>query len=223
MPQSTHAAMQPSAGIMGAVATGRYSVAVPKQWWYPACMSNELRRTPLSIRFMDTPLAVFRGPGGIPTVVIDRCPHRNFPLSRGRITADGSLECGYHGWRFDQTGSCVAIPGLATGAAAEATTRRVGVHATTERDGVVWFWGEADSEPSGAPFRLPVLPAGGSGTAVLRCDLDSTLHAALENSLDVPHTAFLHRGLFRGGEQHTVTAQRRPLPDGVEVQYIGEP
>src|SRR5206468_8079338 len=119
--------------------------------------------------------------------------------------------CGYHGWRFDTAGACVAVPGLATGSAASAGPRRVTSHATVERDGIVWFWGEPEAEPSRQPFGLPAFPDRGSGTAVLRRDLQSTLHAALENSLDVPHTAFLHGGLFRGGDRHTVTAVRRPL------------
>jgi phenylpropionate dioxygenase-like ring-hydroxylating dioxygenase large terminal subunit len=172
---------------------------------------------------MDEPLVVFRGAGGAPAVFADRCPHRNYPLSRGRVTSEGTIECGYHGWRFDGCGSCVAIPGLPEGMATGAVARNVSTHTTVERDGIVWFWGTADEEPTRLPFALPTVPATGSGTAVLRCDLDATLHAALENSLDVPHTAFLHGGLFRGGARHTVTARRRALPDGVEVEYVGEP
>jgi phenylpropionate dioxygenase-like ring-hydroxylating dioxygenase large terminal subunit len=172
---------------------------------------------------MDTPLVAFRGAGGQAAVFVDRCPHRNFPLSHGRVTAEGTLACGYHGWCFDASGACVTIPGLVSDNVATARTRSVDAHATMERDGIVWFWGEPGREPTRDPFRLPILPPRRSGTVVLRCDVESTLHAALENSLDVPHTAFLHGGLFRGGKQHSVTAVRRAVPDGVEVQYIGEP
>ena len=70
-----------------------------------------------------------------------------------------------------------------------------------EQDGFVWAWGEPDAEPTRAPFALPVVDGPGAGETVFRCDLDSTLRAALENALDVPHTAFLHRGLFRGGDR----------------------
>jgi len=63
----------------------------------------------------------------------------------------------------------------------------------------------------------------GASETVFRCDLDATLRASLENALDVPHTAFLHRGLFRGGAPRTITAIRRPIDGGVEVQYLGEP
>src|SRR5262249_897044 len=58
---------------------------------------------------------------------------------------------------------------------------------------------------------------------VLRYDIDATMHAAIENTLDVPHTAFLHRGLLRGAKPNEIRAVRRPIPNGVEVQYYGEP
>jgi 3-phenylpropionate/trans-cinnamate dioxygenase ferredoxin component len=31
----------------------------------------------------------------------DRCTHALFPLSRGELHADGTIECGWHGARFD--------------------------------------------------------------------------------------------------------------------------
>jgi hypothetical protein len=39
----------------------------------------------------------------------------------------------------------------------------------------------------------------------------------------VPHTAFLHRGLFRGGKRNEISATVRRSSDRVEVQYDGEP
>ncbi len=198
---------------------GRYSIALPRRSWYPACTTKDLgRRRPLAIELMGAPLVVFRDGHGEPGVLVDRCPHRNAPLSGGRVH-QGSLECGYHGWRFDGTGRCVAIPGID---GAVEGRRGVGTHAAVERDGIVWFWSEPDEAPTGEPFRLPDL---GSGTreVVLRYDIDATMHAAIENTLDVPHTAFLHRGLLRGATPKEIHAVRRPIPGGVEVQYHGEP
>jgi phenylpropionate dioxygenase-like ring-hydroxylating dioxygenase large terminal subunit len=182
-------------------------------------MSRELgSKRPLAIEFMGRPLVVFRDGGGQPGVLIDRCPHRNAPLSMGRVHA-GALECGYHGWRFDGHGACVAIPGL-DGPVAD--RRGVGAHAACERDGVVWFWSEPDEEPVGEPFRLPDLGAK-SRQVVLTYDIGATMQATIENTLDVPHTAFLHRGLLRGAAPNRITAKRRQIPGGVEVQYFGEP
>jgi phenylpropionate dioxygenase-like ring-hydroxylating dioxygenase large terminal subunit len=161
---------------------------------------------------------VFRGAGGRPGVLEDRCPHRNAPLSAGRVH-DGELECAYHGWRFDGCGGCVAVPGLDLGGG---DSRAVPSHATVERDGVVWFWPTAGEEPEGEPFPLPELGAG-TREVVLRHDIGAPMAAVIENTLDVPHTAFLHRGLLRGAEPNQITAERRAIPRGVEVQYFGEP
>ncbi|MGB8388676.1 Rieske 2Fe-2S domain-containing protein, partial [Mycobacterium sp.] len=56
---------------------------------------------------------VYRDLGGAVRAVEDRCPHRRLPLSMGRLTEDGSIQCPYHGWSFDGvTGRCTAIPNL---------------------------------------------------------------------------------------------------------------
>ncbi len=215
----------PEAEAVSADGGGRYSVAFPKRWWYPACPSRDLRGKPLAITLMDAPVVLYRDASGAARALVDRCPHRNVPLSAGRVHPTGTLECGYHGWRFDGGGTCVAVPGLLGEDAAASRTRNVDAYATSERDGFVWIWGERGSEPSGVPFGLPHFDAAPSkiGEVVFSYDLDCTMHAALENALDVPHTAFLHGGIFRGGEQHDITAVRRDLPGGVEVEYLGEP
>jgi phenylpropionate dioxygenase-like ring-hydroxylating dioxygenase large terminal subunit len=174
---------------------------------------------------MDTPVVLFRDGDGKARALVDRCPHRNAPLSLGRVNADGNLECGYHGWRFDGAGECAAVPGLLTGEA-NASARTAEHFATHESDGFVWIWGEANADPGGQrPFELPALEPN-MVEVVFDYDLDCTMHAAIENALDVPHTAFLHRGIFRGGSKaptKPITAERHDLEGGVEVQYLGEP
>jgi phenylpropionate dioxygenase-like ring-hydroxylating dioxygenase large terminal subunit len=103
--------------------------------------------------------------------------------------------------------------------------RRVCVPAFAAREsqGFVWVWGRADAEPSGEPFQVPWLDDPRYVAIHRRFDFESTLHAALENALDVPHTAFLHGGRFRGGEPSEIEAVRRRLPGGgLEVEFLGE-
>ncbi len=200
----------------------RFSVAFPKRWWYPACRSHDLGRHPRRIELMGTPLAVFRDRSGRARALLDRCPHRNYPLSLGRVTDEGALECGYHGWRFDGCGECVGVPGL-TGSEPAAANRAVPTRPAREQDGFVWVWGDPDAEVDREPLALPRFDGPRTGETVFARDLDCTLHSALENALDVPHTAFLHGGVFRGGEPREITALRRPLAEGIEVQYLGEP
>ena len=159
---------------------------------------------------METPIVLFRDRRGAPHALVDRCPHRNAPLSLGSVV-DGTLQCGYHGWRFDGSGTCAAVPGL--DATPDAPNRSATSHAVTEADGFVWIWGEPGASPSGRPFAFPSLAETDDhrrvGRTVFQCDLESTMHAALENALDVPHTAYLHGGIFRGKKAAT-RDHRRP-------------
>jgi phenylpropionate dioxygenase-like ring-hydroxylating dioxygenase large terminal subunit len=201
---------------------GHLSVARLAAWWYVACRSRDLGGKPLARTVLGTPLVVFRDGAGRPGALLDRCPHRNVPLSLGRLASSGALECAYHGWQFDVGGSCRLVPGLQ--ADDDGRGRRVPAFAAREHDGFVWVWGEADVEPPHPPPALPHVGTPGYATIVRVLDFPGTLHATVENALDVPHTAFLHRGLFRGtGERHEIRAVVRRGADRVEAEYIGEP
>ena len=95
--------------------------------------------------------------------------------------------------------------------------------ATVEQDGFVWVYSTPDATPIRGPYRFPVVD--GRYTTIRRdLTLPGPLRHALENALDVPHTAFLHGGLFRQATARNeiqVTIRRRP--DGVEAEYVGEP
>jgi len=175
----------------------------------------------LRVELLGTPYVLFRGANGEPAALLDRCPHRNAPLSLGRLVEGGRLECRYHGWQFEGGGRCALIPGLTGGS--EERERRAPAAATREAHGFVWVWPELDEEPTSDLFTLPPL-ARGYARVVRRVEASGSLHATLENALDVPHTAFLHRGLFRGaGKKNEIRATLRRSADRVEVEYAGEP
>lgn len=50
----------------------------------------------------DHRICVVMRPGGEFVAMLDRCPHRDIPLSRG-LVKDGMLTCPGHFWRFDLT------------------------------------------------------------------------------------------------------------------------
>jgi phenylpropionate dioxygenase-like ring-hydroxylating dioxygenase large terminal subunit len=212
---------EPPAKLAPPPTKGHLSVARLARAWYVACVSRDLGRAPLKLELLGVPLVLFRGEDGKPGCLLDRCPHRNVPLSLGRVVAGGRLECRYHGWQFETTGRCALVPGLAGGS--EARERCAPACAVRERDGFVWVWPELDDAPTSEPYALPPLERG--YTRVKHAvEARATLHATLENALDVPHTAFLHRGLFRGrGKRNEIRATVRRSSDRVEVEYRGEP
>jgi phenylpropionate dioxygenase-like ring-hydroxylating dioxygenase large terminal subunit len=202
-------------------ARGHRSIAHLRDHWYVLCTTPELRNQPLKRTLMGGPLVLFRNSDGVAGALLDRCPHRNVPLSRGRVQGM-ELECGYHGWRFDVTGRCTTVPGLCGDPQDRA--RNVPSHAVREQDGYVWVWGEPDTEPTRDPFRPKTADLTGFTVVRRTVDFEATLHATIENALDVPHTAFLHRGLFRGGRDPLeIQAVVTRSPDGAQVEYLGEP
>jgi phenylpropionate dioxygenase-like ring-hydroxylating dioxygenase large terminal subunit len=193
----------------------------PGGQWFIACRSEALRDRPLPVKLRGVPLVLFRGADGGPAALEDRCPHRNAPLSAGRVRA-GRLECAYHGWQFGPEGACVAVPGLASPPGARAA--RASAFACVEQDGHVWVLSTGGVEPRVPPPRFPHLGDPGYTTVRREIEVRSTLFRALENVLDVPHTAFLHRGLFRGGgAAHEIEVVVRRFSDRCEAEFLGEP
>jgi len=78
--------------------------------WLPIAVDAELGTRPVAVVVAGVPLVVLRPfDGAQPVAFADRCPHRLVPLSAATLT-DGRLRCAYHGWEFDATGACVALP-----------------------------------------------------------------------------------------------------------------
>jgi phenylpropionate dioxygenase-like ring-hydroxylating dioxygenase large terminal subunit len=198
-----------------------HSVARVPNGWYAACRSDDVGETPIARTLLGNPIALYRDQKGRAAALLDRCSHRNVPLSLGTVDEDGLLACPYHGWRFDHGGACRLVPGLLDGS--DASGRSVPAFATREQDGFVWAWGEPDTDPIGDPVRIPYTDHPDYFVVVREYDVECTLHAALENALDVPHTAFIHRGDFRGKTSNEIEAVRRRIPGGIEVEYVGEP
>jgi phenylpropionate dioxygenase-like ring-hydroxylating dioxygenase large terminal subunit len=196
-----------------------------KESWFIVARSRELGRKPLATLLFGTPIVLFRDASGRAGALLDRCPHRNVPLSLGRVARDGTLQCPYHGWRFDTEGACTFVPSLTDGS--EAKARRAHYFPTVEQQGFVWVYSTPSlgaEAPSTAPHRFAYLGAKGYSTVAQVVEAEATLYSTLENALDVPHTAFLHRGLFRSASRGiTITAKVHRTSDRVVAEYVGEP
>lgn len=156
--------------------------------WYAAAWSDEIVRAPLSRKFLDEPVVLYRDTDGTPVALRDRCPHRFAPLSKGKLIGD-AIECPYHGLRFGSDGRCVynyhgPIPKAAS----------VHRYPVMERYGLAWIWmGDVDQA------REDKLPDFGSfssdsGFAFARGYLAVTgnYQLVVDNLLDLTHGQFVH-------------------------------
>src|SRR5438105_7730122 len=82
-----------------------------RQYWIPAIRSDEVEPSgrPLRMRLLGEDLIGFRTGSGEVGLVQNNCPHRGASLFFGRNEEDGR-RCVYHGWKFDASGRCGAIP-----------------------------------------------------------------------------------------------------------------
>lgn len=189
--------------------------------WYVVCTSHSLRQKPLSVTLFDIPIVLFRGARGEAGALLDRCPHRNAPLSVGAVKGE-NLQCGYHGWEFDIQGECRKVPGLAhESMPAGFRTQRFAVR---EQQGFIWLYATPDVVTDREPFRFPLVAERSYTTVSKELEVEAGLHATAENALDVPHTAYLHGGLFRtaAGPRKQIEVVVSRYHDRVEAEYIGE-
>lgn len=190
--------------------------------WYVACRAKDLGLRPLAVTIQGRPLVLFRGSGGAPSAFSDRCPHRNVPLSMGRVV-EGELECRYHGWRFDGQGVCTSVPGL-VGKDAALRSRCAETFACKEQQGFVWIYTTPNVEPANEPFTFPHFTEAPYSSVVREFRVEASVHAVVENTLDVPHTAYLHGGLFRTSKKsNVVEVVVRRHATSAEAEFLGEP
>ena len=156
--------------------------------WYVGALSDEIGNKPLGRWLLGEYFVLFRDELGSVVALDNRCPHRSFPLSKGRVER-GKIICGYHGLTFDRTGMCINVPSLGRGAP-HIKLRSLRV---VERPPLVWVWLGADEHADAAniPAHFPLSGADRravSGYYHLSCNYVA-LH---ENLQDLSHFSFLH-------------------------------
>jgi phenylpropionate dioxygenase-like ring-hydroxylating dioxygenase large terminal subunit len=105
--------------------------------WYVVASSKELNQKPLAITLWKQEIVIYRDQQGKVHALEDRCPHRQVKLSSG-IVVENYLECSYHGWRFQQDGTCVKVPYLAK--KQKIPNCKIRTYPVQELDGFIWLY-----------------------------------------------------------------------------------
>ena len=198
----------------------------PKNCWYVAAIASELAPSSVLSRVIcEYPVALYRDQAGKVAALLDRCPHRLYPLSAGTVT-DRGLQCGYHGLIFAGNGRCVDIP----------SQSEIPVNACVrsfplcEAHGFIWLW---PGDPAAADEAL--LPAFATGPGYQRgldfscltdlahwgvagpevIHIDANYMLAVDNLLDLTHTAFVHKATFDNGAVLTSERSIKTVDDQV--------
>src|ERR1700761_2364461 len=170
--------------------------AVPmflRDCWYMACLSAKVSRAGMRREMLlGEPVLIGRGRDGAVFAMRDICPHRGVPLSAGKVMADETVECPYHGWRFRRDGVCAAIPSLVGGEQIVPTNIKVRSYPVREQDGLIWVYMPAKdgAAPKSEPPRVQV------PNATPRWHEAQTFHCNIDHAviglMDPAHAPYVH-------------------------------
>jgi len=166
---------------------GRMSL---RDYWYVAALSSELESKPLSRQILGEHIAIFRNESGEVVALADQCPHRGYPLSLGKVVGD-TLVCGYHGFTFDCSGTCIAVPGQDR-IPSKADVRS---YPLVEQGLWVWIWmGEGEADHTKLPS-TPWLTDTENWSAVGGvAKIEAAFEFLVDNLMDLSHETYLHNG-----------------------------
>ena len=193
-----------------------------RNYWYVAALDEEVRDRPLGRTILGEPVVLFRTADGALHAFEDRCPHRQLPLSMGKIVGD-ALQCHYHGLRFDGSGKCVRVPGQDH----IPQNARVRTYPVVERYRWIWIWmgDPALADPAQiCDFHWLQDPDWGAKPSYLHVEANWQL--VVDNLLDLTHLAFVHEttiGNMALVEHAAVKVQRAPNKVLVTRWIIDQP
>jgi phenylpropionate dioxygenase-like ring-hydroxylating dioxygenase large terminal subunit len=192
-------------------------------FWYPALPSAEIVGNRLAAAMLlEVPLVLGRTSDGTAFAMRDSCPHRGIPLSYGRF--DGkTVECSYHGWRFDAcSGQCLEIPSLTGQDKLKVDRIFAGHYPCEEHDGYVWVFMPAPGSRLGET--VPAAPklatfSGKYKSTRLACNLPAHVDHGIIGLMDPAHGPFVHQSWFwrSRGSIHEKQKQFEPIPNGFRM------
>lgn len=172
-------------------------------FWYPVVRSRDLGTTPQRVRILAHDFVVFRDAQGKAAVLSDTCIHRGGSLAGGKCKEDGTVQCPYHGWRFNGRGECTRIPSIGINAKIPPRAR-VDAYPVEERYGIVFaFLGDLPEDQ-----RPPIMPVEEHGTpewraTVVTFEVEYHYERSIENGLDPAHNEYVHPTHGYQGERET--------------------
>src|SRR5215212_529652 len=196
--------------------TQRVNVEAPlaqglRNFWYPLAQAEQLGTRPLGVHALGEEIVLWRDAQGRPHAMHDRCPHRDARLSLGEVV-DGALTCAYHGFQFDATGQCIAVPSEG-GDCPLARRLRVPSYPTEERAGLIFgYIGDVERFPP-PPLTLPAeLEDPAWSGFVCEATWQASWLRILDNLTDPMHGPYLHG--------HSYTLSRGLKADRIAVTEL---
>jgi phenylpropionate dioxygenase-like ring-hydroxylating dioxygenase large terminal subunit len=186
--------------------------------WTPVMPARRLRDGLVPFTLAGERIVLFRGAGGEPAALVDRCPHRGAALSLGKRTGAGCVECPFHGWQFDARGDNVHVPFNPNAkrelhGATPLPVRQIG--------GLLWVYTAPGATAPTEPAVPEALADPNVRCTYLEADWNAHWTRAMENMLDYPHLPFVHRTTIGRDLRKRMTPSSRITMDWDERPYGG--
>ncbi len=173
-----------------------------RRYWHPLCPTAEV--TPdhpkKRLTLLCEQLVVFHNADGSYSCVAEHCVHRGCSLFYGFLEGRG-IRCPYHGWKFDQDGTCLEQPFEPQDSTFKARVRQP-AYPVEELGGLLFVYM--------GPLPAPLLPrwdvlvrTDGQRKVQMRPTIDCNWLQIQENTADTTHTYYLHGHMMAANGRST--------------------
>jgi nitrite reductase/ring-hydroxylating ferredoxin subunit len=171
----------------------RFPFPVPNGWFIVARADEIAPGEVLPTYCFGRDLVLFRTASGTPRLMDAHCPHLGAHLGVGGRVDGETIQCPFHGWRFDGgSGACVEVPYDDVDFIPQRANARA--YPTIERNHMIWAWHHLEAKE---PFyEVPVVPEYDDpdwlAMDVREFPVRSCCQEMAENNYDTVHFKYVH-------------------------------
>lgn len=189
-----------------------------KDQWYAVLDAREVPRNKIiGVTRLGEKLIFWRDEQGKIGCIADKCCHRGASLSVGKIQHN-TVECPFHGFRYDNSGKVVMIPANGKNTPVPANFK-VKSYTAREAYDFIWVW---HGEPSDILPEIPFFEELKSGFTYGKMAENWNVHytRSIENQLDVVHLPFVHGNTIGRGNRTLVNGPVVKWEDNLMTFYV---
>lgn len=163
--------------------------------WYVAGFGDEFDQTPTARTLLEESIVFYRTGSGELIAMQNRCLHRSFPLSEGKVDGD-QIVCGYHGACYGSDGQMVHVP-----TQSNAPNISLRTYPVKEVGPLILIWMGAGAADESRLPDLAHLEDPAFRTMRGYYHVEGSYLLMQENLHDLSHVAYLHRETFQVDER----------------------
>ena len=186
-----------------------------KNLWYFAFHGSQIKRGKLVQKEILGERIVFgRDNEGHPFALKDNCPHRGVPLSAGWFDGE-TIQCCYHGWKFNCSGTCTGIPAMADDKF-DVSKIKVYEYPCKEISNTIWVYIPQNKlKLEGAEERLPnlLIDADKKFLHVETVTMPTNIDHSVIGLIDPAHVTFVHQSWFWRSSKNLKLKEKNFVPD----------